>query len=292
MSIAPLMPAPPGVRHNGADDHRADVARTARARHGRHDRDRGRGPRDPGPAGAPMVPGRRARPRPTHPAVTPCTRPRRSPQSPRTPATTCLTTQVTLAGLTGDRGQAVQPARRWAGRRPGTGAGARRRSGTGKTTATRLLAAAPGLRLRRDRVDQPRTGCHPHAKPLSVVTDPTRPGTKSSSLPTTSDCDPPRAPAGWRGSWCCGAEYRTPRAGAARHAGGLLDLIEQSSSLAQARRPRSRHAVVARRRDGRRLGAGYDEIHEHLDDLERCLARTSPPCAARDRLSTPATSST
>ena len=118
----------------------------ARAGHGRHHRDRRRGPTSHArPAGAPVVPRRRVRHRTRRPDAG-CTAPagpaderngrtRLRPDHPGHPRRADRATA----------GPAVQPARRRPGGRAGTRARARRpRPGTGKTTATRLLAERLG----------------------------------------------------------------------------------------------------------------------------------------------------
>ena len=194
-----------------------------------------------------------------------------------------VTTQVTMEAL-----------RATAGRRINLHAGGvadeRRRvlavvgpSGTGKTTATLALARRLGYVSDETVSIDPDGTVAPHPKPLSVIIDPQRPRREGascrrtisgSSRPPTRDGSPawsscsvePRARRVWPGS--------TPRE-------GMLQLIEQSSSLAEL--PRPLHAMVELIEGCGGLWAlTYEEIDDHVDELVGLLA--DPPAAPAGEL--------
>ena len=188
-----------------------------------------------------------------------------------------LTTQVTLAAL-----------RATAGRRFNLHAGALAdaqgrvlaivaSSGTGKTTATRLLAERLDYLSDETVSITPDGVVHPHAKPLSVITDPKRPLDKEQLSPDAL---------GLRATPVTGriARFVVLRRGVPSPRGlvrltpteGLLNLIEQSSSVAEVPDPLFSLWSLMDAAGGV-WALEYDEIHEHLDELERLLAEDLAP---------------
>ena len=182
-----------------------------------------------------------------------------------------LTTQVTMAAL-----------RATAGRRINLHAGGvadeRRRvlavvgpSGTGKTTATVALARRLGY-VSDETVSIDAAGTvAPHPKPLSVVVDPTRlPNKEQLSpddlgfLPTPDEGRLTRLVLLHRGAEGRRGLSRLPTAE------GMLQLIEQSSSLSQV--PRPLQVLMALIEEcGGLWTLVYDEIEEHVDELVELL---------------------
>ncbi len=187
-----------------------------------------------------------------------------------------LTTQVTMAAL-----------RATAGRRINLHAGGvadeRRRvlavvgpSGTGKTTATVALARRLGY-VSDETVSIDAAGTvAPHPKPLSVVVDPQRLRNKEQLspddlgfLPTPDEGRLARLVVLHRG-----AEGRRGLARLAT-AEGMLQLIEQSSSLAQVPRPLQVLMGLIEECGGLWTLA-YDEIEDHVDELVELLDEPPP----------------
>ena len=118
---------------------------------------------------------------------------------------------------------------------------------------------------------------HPHAKPLSVITDADRPGNKEQLSPD----DLGLRPTPDRGRM---ARFVVLRRGVPDPRGlvrlesldGLMNLIEQSSSVAEAADPLVTLLSLVDETGGV-WALEYDEIHEHLDDLERLLAEDVAP---------------
>ncbi len=145
-------------------------------------------------------------------------------------------------------------------------------SGTGKTTATLALARRLGYVSDETVSIDPDGTVAPHPKPLSVVTDPQRPREKSQLspddlglLPTPGEGRLARLVVLQRGA-------EGPK-GLARldTARGMLQLIEQSSSLAEL--PRPLHAMVELIEGCGGLWAlTYEEIDDHVDELVGLLA--------------------
>ena len=150
-------------------------------------------------------------------------------------------------------------------------------SGTGKTTATRLLAERLGYLSDETVSITPDGVVHPHAKPLSVITDPDRPGRKEQLSP--DDLGLRSTPD--RGRL---ARLVALRRGVPDPRGlvllepveGLMSLIEQSSSVAETVDPLLTLLSLVDAAGGV-WALEYDEIHEHLDDLEGLLAGDVAP---------------
>jgi hypothetical protein len=151
------------------------------------------------------------------------------------------------------------------------------RSGTGKTTATRLLAERLGY-LTDETVSIATDGVvHAHAKPLSVITDADRPGDKEQLSPDDLGLRP--TPDSGRM-----ARFVVLRRGVPDPRGlvrlqtleGLMNLIEQSSSVAEVPDPLVTLLSLVDTTGGV-WALEYDEIHEHLDAVERLLAEDVAP---------------
>ena len=158
-------------------------------------------------------------------------------------------------------------------------------SGTGKTTATRLLAERLGYVSDETVSITPDGVVYPHAKPLSVITDPTLPGRKEQLSPDAL---------GLRPTPTCGrlARIVVLRRGVPHPRGlvrvptldGLLHLIEQSSSVVEARDPLLTLLSLVETAGGVWM-LEYDEIDQHVEELEAFLASEvavlDDPVAAR-----------
>jgi hypothetical protein len=154
-------------------------------------------------------------------------------------------------------------------------------SGTGKTTATLALAQRLGY-VSDETVSIDRDGTvAPHPKPLSVVLDPQRLRDKQQQspddlglLPTPDEGSLARLVVLHRGP---GGTRGLSRLGIAE---GMLQLIEQSSSLARLPRPLQAVAALIEACDGM-WALTYEEIDDHVDELVNLLA--DPPAQAPSR---------
>ncbi len=188
-----------------------------------------------------------------------------------------LTTQVTLAAL-----------RATAGDRYNLHAGALADgqgrvlaivapSGTGKTTTTRLLAERLDYLSDETVSIAPDGVVYPHAKPLSVITDPDQPRDKAQLSPDDLGLRP--TPDTGRL-----ARFVVLRRGVPEPRGlvhlepveGLMLLIEQSSSVSRSTDPLVTLLSLVDAAGGV-WALEYDEINEHLDDLVRLLAEEIAP---------------
>ena len=161
-------------------------------------------------------------------------------------------------------------------------------SGTGKTTATRVLAERLGYLSDETVSITPDGVVHP-PKPLSVITDPEQPGReRSSPRPTTWDSAHPDT-----GRL---ARFVVLRRGVPDPRGLVrLEPMRPCSTSSSSRR---RSAEVTDplvtllsldRRDGGVWALEYDEIDEHLDDLEALLAEDVAPVDRPQPLQHPGT---
>jgi hypothetical protein len=146
------------------------------------------------------------------------------------------------------------------------------RSGTGKTTATRILARHLGYLSDETVSIAPDGVVSPHPKPLSVVVHMDRPFEKDQVSPD----DLGLLPTPDKGTLArLVVLHRGPDAprGLTRldTAQGLLELIEQSSSLAQVPTP-LRVLMALTAACGGVWSLGYDEIGDHVQDLVGLLA--------------------
>ena len=145
-------------------------------------------------------------------------------------------------------------------------------SGTGKTTATRLLAERLGYVSDETVSITPDGVVYPHAKPLSVITDPTVPGRKEQFSPDDLDLRPTPTSGRLARVVVLRRGVPDPR-GLVRIAtlDGLLHLIEQSSSVVEARDPLLTLLSLVEAAGGVWV-LEYDEIDQHIDQLEALLA--------------------
>jgi hypothetical protein len=191
-----------------------------------------------------------------------------------------VTTQVTLAALRATAGRRINLHAGGVADERGRVLALVAPSGTGKTTATQTLARRLGYVSDETVSVDPAGEVAPHPKPLSVIVDPGRPFHKEQLSPDDLDLLPTpdkgrlaRLVVLHRGG--DGAPGLT-RLGPAQ---ALLQLIEQSSSLAQLTRPlRSLQSLVEACHGVWALT--YDEIGDHVDDLVGLLA-DEPPRAGR-----------
>jgi hypothetical protein len=153
-------------------------------------------------------------------------------------------------------------------------------SGTGKTTATRVLSSHLGYVSDETVSIEPDGAVHPHPKPLSVLPDKRAKYDKAQLSPDDLGLRPtPEKP-------------RLARL-VVLHRGGdgphglaplqfsqaLLQLVEQSSSLSQL--PRPLHTLIGLVDDcGGVWALTYDEITDHVDDLIGFLATAPEPRGA------------
>jgi hypothetical protein len=150
-------------------------------------------------------------------------------------------------------------------------------SGTGKTTATRLLATRLGYLSDETISIAPDGTVQPHAKPLSVLVDPGRSAEKHQLSPDDLGLRP--TPENGRLARLVVLRRGVPdprgrvRLGAME---GLMLLIEQSSSVSAATDPLLTLLSLIDLTGGV-WALEYDEITEHLDDLERLLAEDIAP---------------
>ena len=188
-----------------------------------------------------------------------------------------VTTQVTLAALIVTSGQRFNLHAGGLADDRGRVLAIVGKSGAGKTTATRLLAERLDYLTDETVSIAPDGVVHPHAKPLSVITDADRPGNKEQLSPDDLGLRP--TPDTGRM-----ARFVALRRGVPDPRGlvrlesieGLMNLIEQSSSVAEAADPLVTLLSLVDATGGV-WALEYDEIHEHLDDLERLLAEDVPP---------------
>lgn len=187
-----------------------------------------------------------------------------------------ITTQVTMAALRATAGQRINL-------HAGGVSDERRRvlavvapSGTGKTTATLALARRLGY-VSDETVSIDASGSiAPHPKPLSVIVDADRRHHKEQLspddlglLPTPDEGQLARLVLLHRGAE---GQRGLARLGTAE---GLLQLIEQSSSLAQL--PRPLHTLLRLIEEcGGMWALTYDEIDDHVDALVGLLSGPSP----------------
>jgi hypothetical protein len=188
-----------------------------------------------------------------------------------------LTTRVTLAGLTATAGRRLNLHAGGLADDRGRVLALVAASGTGKTTATRVLARRLGYVSDETVSVDPDGTVTPHPKPLSVVTDPARPMDKEQHSP--DDLGLVTTPVSGRLARLVVLHRDTEaprglvRLGALR---GMLDLIEQSSSLAQLDDPlRTLYSLVAA--CGGVWSLGYEEIADEVDGLVALLDEEAPP---------------
>ena len=153
-------------------------------------------------------------------------------------------------------------------------------SGSGKTTAIALLATRLGyLSDETTSVDDDLV-VHPHAKPLSVITDPAEPHVKQSVSPddlalvrAPADCRLHRIVLLHRGDDDRGLEPAAP-------ALAIAEIVEQTSSLALLEQPimRLMQAIDA---CGGVWGLHYREFGDWVDELVALLDRDPQPAPAR-----------
>ena len=190
-----------------------------------------------------------------------------------------LTTQVTVAALRATAGRRVNLHAGGLADEQGRVLALVAPSGTGKTTATRILAQHLGYLSDETVSIAPDGVVSPHPKPLSVVVHLDRPFEKDQVspddlglLPTPDRGTLARLVVLHRGS---DAPRGLTRLDTAQ---GLLELIEQSSSLAQL--PTPLQALMALTAAcGGVWSLGYDEIGDHVHDLVGLLAdeTAAPP---------------
>ena len=187
-----------------------------------------------------------------------------------------LTTQLTMAALLATMGERINLHAGGLGDERGRVLALVGASGSGKTTATRLLAqrlaylSDETVSIGRDR----QVSAHP--KPLSVIVDPDNPFHKEQLspddlglLPTPSTGTLERLVMLHRGSGRRGL-VRLDTVTAMR------ELIAQSSSLREV--PNPLETLLQLVRDcGGAWALEYDEIGDHLDELVRLLADAQPP---------------
>ena len=188
-----------------------------------------------------------------------------------------LTTQVTLAALRATAGERYNLHAGGLADDDGRVLAVVAPSGTGKTTATRLLAERLGYVSDETVSITPDGVVHPHPKPLSLVVDPEQPGRKEQRSPDELGLRPTPGSARL-------ARFVVLRRGVPDPRGlvllepmeALLSLIEQSSSVSQATDPLVTLLSLAQDAGGV-WALEYDEISEHLDELEALLARDIVP---------------
>jgi len=185
-----------------------------------------------------------------------------------------LTTQVTLAALEATTGSRVNLHAGGLADTDGRVLAVVGASGTGKTTATRLLATRLGYLSDETVSITPEGTVHPHPKPLSVVVDPQSPRHKHQLSPD----DLGLLPTPEQGSL---ARIVVLRRGVAEPRGivpltlpeGLLALIEQSSSLGRITAPLPTLVALVDSCEGV-FALEYDEVADHLDALTGLLTWT------------------
>ena len=153
-------------------------------------------------------------------------------------------------------------------------------SGSGKTTAIAFLATRLGYLSDETTSLDDDLGIHPHAKPLSVITDPADPRLKQSISP--DDLALLRPPAACRLHRIVllhrGDEDRGLEPVA--HARAIAAIVEQTSSLALLDQPIMR-LVETIDACGGVWGLHYREFGDWLDELVALLDREPQPAPAR-----------
>jgi hypothetical protein len=153
-------------------------------------------------------------------------------------------------------------------------------SGSGKTTAIALLATRLGYLSDETTSVDDDLGVHPHAKPLSVITDPAAPHLKQSVSPDDlalvrppAVCHLHRIVLLHRGDDDRGLQPAT-------HAFAIAEIVEQTSSLALLEHPIMRLVEVIDACGGVwRLH--YRELGEWVDELVALLDREPQPSPVR-----------
>jgi hypothetical protein len=206
-----------------------------------------------------------------------------SPPDLRDAAEYGLATQVTMAALRATRGRHLNFHAGGVADAEGRVLALVAPSGTGKTTATRLLAQRLGYLSDETVSLDPDGRVYPHAKPLSVIREPDGPRAKQQLAPDDLGLQPTKENARL-------ARLVVLRRGRPEPRGlvpletveGVLELVEQSSSLTDLADPL---ATLLRLVDG----AGgvwaleYDEIEQHIDTLVDFLAADLPTGASVER---------
>jgi hypothetical protein len=188
-----------------------------------------------------------------------------------------LTTQVTLAALQATAGDRFNLHAGGLADRDGRVLALVAGSGTGKTTATRVLAEHLDY-LSDETVSLEIDGTvHPHAKPLSMTTDPTKAGPKHQLSPDDLGLLP--TPHSGRLARIVVLRRGRPAPRGLVHLDpveGLLELIAQSSSLGDVPDPLTSLLRLVRSAGGV-YALEYDEIADHVDDLVALLAQDLAP---------------
>ncbi|PUA81515.1 hypothetical protein [Nocardioides currus] len=144
-------------------------------------------------------------------------------------------------------------------------------SGSGKTTAVRALAGRLGY-LSDETVSLTEDlAVHPHPKPLSVITDPSRPRDKASVSPDDAGLVVPPQHASLRRVVLLRRGHGTHGLEPVGTAEAMVEIVPQTSSLTQLEHPLLTLASAIDRCGGA-FGLHYDEVVDHLDELVDLLA--------------------
>ncbi len=193
-----------------------------------------------------------------------------------------LTTRVTLAALKATAGKRVNLHAGGVADEQGRLLALVAASGTGKTTATRVLSSRLGYVTDETVSIDPDGAVHAYPKPLSVIVDPASKFRKEqlspddlSLLPAPETTTLARLVILERGA------DGPPGLRTMRTAEAVLQLVEQSSSLSQLPRPLRTLVDLVHRCGGVR-GLTYTEIEEHVDDLVALLEAREAPADSKD----------
>lgn len=149
-------------------------------------------------------------------------------------------------------------------------------SGSGKTTAVRILGQQLGYLSDETVSLSDDLTVHPHPKPLSVISDPGDRGRKESIAPGDAGLRTPPAVASLRALVLLRRGHGTEGLIAVSTPEAMVEIVPQTSSLTLMTDPLAQLARTIESCGGA-LALHYDEIADHVADLTALLAEEPPP---------------